>query len=268
MAVSLAGIYLLAILPWHKQHLHPQLHALQAYADAVLDEAPLLVLTDYNVTIFLRRSGDVKDNRLWASEPVWADQQSPPARAAWLNALQQAHKLRFLKPMLPRTGVRHPLEKRHTQPLHPKSHQRQAASESLVATAQIAALNDSAAPPRKRKHAEEQEADEPSFPIRVVRHHMTASGTPQQVTSPASSDDGMHCHSSLAAQLATPNATDLAAVETLLLSNLGLTDEHLLGEPYGYTYKVSLRLQPSISGCSTWCAHASFQHTLSCFHCR
>lgn len=37
------------------------LHAVQVYGDAVLDEAPLLILTNYHVTVFLRRSSNVQD---------------------------------------------------------------------------------------------------------------------------------------------------------------------------------------------------------------
>ena len=78
---------------------------MQAYGDAILDEAPLLVLTNYHATVFLRRSGDVRDARLRASEPVWIDQTDPPARACWLHALCQAGELRGLKRQLPRAGV-------------------------------------------------------------------------------------------------------------------------------------------------------------------
>ena len=217
---------MLVILSCHKLRLQPLLCALQAYADAVLDEAPLLVLTDYNVTVFLRRSGDVKDNRLWASELVWADQHNPPARAAWLNALQEAHKLRLLKQMLPRAGVPHTLEAHQTQPRQqqPETQRQQAASESLVPRELRAASNGSAAHSRKRKRAEIQQTEEPGAPVRAVRHHMASS------------------------------VTDPAAEETLLLSELGLTDKHLVGEPYGYTYKVSQSFQLKIA------PHLMLQH--------
>ena len=43
---------------------------MQVYGDAVMDEAPLLILTNYHVTVFLKRSEHVHDKRLWASEPV------------------------------------------------------------------------------------------------------------------------------------------------------------------------------------------------------
>ena len=50
-------------LPWANFCMH-------VYGDAVMDEAPLLILTNYHVTVFLKRSEHVHDKRLWASEPV------------------------------------------------------------------------------------------------------------------------------------------------------------------------------------------------------
>ena len=193
-----------------------------------MDEAPLLVLTDYNATVFLRRSKDVKDNRLWASEPVWVDQHHPPAFAAWINALQQAKNLRCLKQALPRARVPHPLEERHTQPCQQQTEtqRQQTASDSLMAIEQCAALNDSAAHSRKRKRADEQETEESRARIRAVRHLMSAFGMPQ---------------------LAASSVTNSAAEETLLLSELGLTDELLAEDPYAFTFKVNLSLQLNIA---------------------
>ncbi|KAK9817326.1 hypothetical protein WJX74_005231 [Apatococcus lobatus] len=62
----------------------------QVYGDAVMDEAPLLVLSNYDCTVFQKRSPNVMDKRLWASEPVWWDSQRPSARACWLQAFQTA----------------------------------------------------------------------------------------------------------------------------------------------------------------------------------
>lgn len=42
------------------------LHVVQAYGMAVVDEAPVFVLTSYNVSVFFKRSNDVEDTRLWA----------------------------------------------------------------------------------------------------------------------------------------------------------------------------------------------------------
>ena len=50
---------------------------MQVYGDAVMDEAPLLILTNYPVTVFLKRSEHVHDKRLWASEPVWWGSAAP-----------------------------------------------------------------------------------------------------------------------------------------------------------------------------------------------
>ena len=227
---SPTGNDMLAILSWHSSHLHLLLHSLQAYADAVMDEAPLLVLTDHNATVFLRRSKDVKDNRLWASKPVWVDQHFPPARAAWVNGLQQAKKLRCLKQALPRTHVHvpHPLEEHQSQPCqqHTETHQEQAAKESLVAMEQCAAVNHSVALSRKRKSANEQETEEPSVRNRAVRRLMTALDMPR---------------------LAASSVTNPAAEETLLLSELGLTDELLAEDQFGDTYMVNLSLQLCIA---------------------
>ncbi|EIE18322.1 hypothetical protein COCSUDRAFT_60291 [Coccomyxa subellipsoidea C-169] len=77
----------------------------QVYGDAVFDEAPMLILTNYHVTVFLKRSADVQDKRLWASPPIWWDSTDPPARACWLYSLEQAHSMRAMKQKLPRFAV-------------------------------------------------------------------------------------------------------------------------------------------------------------------
>ena len=81
------------------------LHVVQAYGMAVVDEAPVFVVTSYNVSVFFKRSDAVEDKRLWASEPVWINQSDPPACAMWAHALQKAEELRSLKAVLPRTKV-------------------------------------------------------------------------------------------------------------------------------------------------------------------
>ena len=53
-----------------------------------MDEAPLLILSNYDVTIFLKRAKHVMDKRLWASPPVWWDSQRPSARCSWLRFFQ------------------------------------------------------------------------------------------------------------------------------------------------------------------------------------
>ena len=58
--------------------------AFQVYGDAVLDEAPLLILTNYHAIFPLRRNENVLDKRLWASPAVWWDQTEPPPHGCWL----------------------------------------------------------------------------------------------------------------------------------------------------------------------------------------
>ena len=72
-----------------------------------MDEAALLILTNYHVTYFVKRSADTADKRLWASPAVWWDQTDPPPRVCWLYALQQAEQLQQLKVSLPRVAVPH-----------------------------------------------------------------------------------------------------------------------------------------------------------------
>ena len=78
---------------------------LQAYGDAVIDEAPMFIISNYHVTVFLKRSEDVQDKRLWASQPVWWDQQQPSARSCWLWALHEATQLQHVKCKVSRLAV-------------------------------------------------------------------------------------------------------------------------------------------------------------------
>lgn len=73
----------------------------QVYGDAVLEEAPLLILSNYNVTLFMKRSEDVQDKRLWVSTPIWWDSTDPSVRVCWLYALQQALEMKSWKAKLP-----------------------------------------------------------------------------------------------------------------------------------------------------------------------
>ena len=70
-----------------------------------MDEAALLILTNYHVTYFVKRSADPADKRLWASPAVWWDQTDPPPRVCWQYALHQAEQLQQLKVSLPRVAV-------------------------------------------------------------------------------------------------------------------------------------------------------------------
>ena len=97
----------LGSFPFHGMALllRPVLHVVQAFGMAVVDEAPVFVLTSYNATLFFKRSCDVTDKRLWASEPVWINQRDPSAAAMWALVLQQAEELRSWKAVLPRDKV-------------------------------------------------------------------------------------------------------------------------------------------------------------------
>ena len=132
-----------------------------------MDEAPLLILTNYHVTIILKRSDNVQDKRLWASEPVWFDQTDPPARASWVHSLQQAEELRNLKQRLPRAIVPPTVQGYYIQlrPQEAQGQRQQAAAEQQAAEAGSGAR-------RKRQRAAEQHAHEPSSLARPVRQRI------------------------------------------------------------------------------------------------
>ena len=68
---------------------------LQAYGAAVVEEAPIFAITNYEVTFFCRRHlTDVKDTRIWASPPIAWNSASLPPRAAWLHFLAVAQHCR------------------------------------------------------------------------------------------------------------------------------------------------------------------------------
>ena len=238
------------------------LHALQVYGDAVMDEAPLLILTNYHVTVFLKRSEDVQDKRLWASEPIWFDQADPPARVSWVHGLQQAQELRHLKHRLPRAVVPPTVQGYHIQ-LRPREARRQP---------QPALLSG----PRKRQCTANQQADAPSSSAHHARQRsagkpadvLSSSGSQtrlrpaQQLADKASSSAGsLLQRATQSPHLQAPSATgkgyeanshppaaqpvaaglaNPAAENTLLLSELGLTGELLEEGLYGHTLKVSV----------------------------
>ena len=237
------------------------LHVLQVYGDAVMDEAPLLILTNYHVTVFLKRSDNVQDKRLWASEPIWFDQKDPPARASWVHGLQQAGELRNLKRRLPRAIVPPTVEGYHLQMRRQEAHRQrqQAAAEQQAAEAGSAAC-------RKRQRAAEQQADEPgssarpvqqriakqqadepSSSARPVRQRTTHVSLRLQARSPSGKGFEVDSHSSLAPQPAAANLTHPGAEKTLTLFELGLTAELLGAGQYGYTLKVSLSAPHTIA---------------------
>ena len=218
------------------------LHVLQVYGDAVMDEAPLLILTNYHVTIFLKRSDNVQDKRLWASEPVWFDQTDPPARASWVHGLQQAEELRDLKRRLPHAIVPPAIQRYHIQ-LRPREAHRQ----RQQAAAEQQADEPGSSARRKRQRAAKQQADEPSSSARPVRQCTNRVSLRLQAHSPSGKGSKMDNHSSLAPQPAAANLTDPGAEKTLTLSELGLTGELLGIGQYGHTLKVSLSAPHTIA---------------------
>ncbi|DBB06104.1 TPA: hypothetical protein ACH3X3_009663 [Trebouxia sp. C0006] len=77
----------------------------QVYGDAVIDKPPLLFVSNYHSTVFLKRSEHVCNKQLWASEPIWWDRQQPSARSCWLTLLRLADEKQVVKAQLPRMAV-------------------------------------------------------------------------------------------------------------------------------------------------------------------
>jgi hypothetical protein len=66
---------------------------LQAYGDAVAEEAPLFVVSNYNATIFCRRDFfNVHNKGIWASPTITWDSPLLPPRAAWLYFMSVAQE--------------------------------------------------------------------------------------------------------------------------------------------------------------------------------
>ena len=71
---------------------------LQAYGDAVFEEAPIFAISNYDVTFFCRRHlSEVGNKRTWASPPIAWNEVSLPPRAAWLHFLAVAQECRAAK---------------------------------------------------------------------------------------------------------------------------------------------------------------------------
>jgi len=71
---------------------------LQAYGDAVVEEAPIFAISNYDVTFFCRRHlSEVGDKRIWASPPIAWNEASLPPRAAWLHFLAVAQECHAAK---------------------------------------------------------------------------------------------------------------------------------------------------------------------------
>ncbi len=111
---------------------------LQAYGAAVVEEAPIFAISNYEVTFFCHRNlGDVRDKRLWASPPIAWNSVSLPPRAAWLHFLAVAQECRILRskslllqnkvPSTSASGYPMPLPSRETVKLNastPNGHQK------------------------------------------------------------------------------------------------------------------------------------------------
>ena len=107
----------------------------QAFGDAVLDEAPGMIVSNYACTIFLVRSIDVHDKRLWVSPPVWWNDTEVPARACWLSFLNEMEQRIPWKRLLSRTQVP-ATGKGYSMQLQAASETDAAASVSVVLQAQ------------------------------------------------------------------------------------------------------------------------------------
>ena len=212
---------------------------------AIVDGAPIFVLTNYNVTVFFKRSQDVRDMRLWASEPLWISDTDPPACAMWAHALQQVEELQSWKPMLPRADVPINVEEQQTQ-----THQQQVdtqrqrlarvrlhSTDQSSASAGSAASDDSAASSRKRKRTDEQPGEDHRAPIDAVRQRTADASMHLQACKPLSKAYETNSHTSPALE----PSIGLEMEETVPLSELGLTGECLGAFQYGFTLKVSLR---------------------------
>ncbi len=211
---------------------------------AVVDEAPVFALTSYNVTVFFKRSDDVRDKRLWASEPVWINQTDPSACAMWALVLQQAEKLRSWKALLPRAEVPPNVEEKIGSPLclGSLSHlEAQVAAESMsTSSASLVTCSPATSSPAvssKRGHAEEQQTDIPRSPVSLVQRGTHCPSLNLQACSPyskAPQNDGC-------ASAPEPAAVYFVKEGIMLLSELGLTGEILDSFEHGKILKVSLR---------------------------
>ncbi len=220
--------------------LRPVLHVVQAFGMAVVDEAPVFVLTSYNATLFFKRSCDVTDKRLWASEPVWINQTDPSAAAVWVLVLQQAEKLSNWKAVLPRAKVPSNAEQEGEAGKFPSlSSLRNLAcrlaadiSEPVSSRSSV----DSAGLFRKRRCVEEQQTD-----VSRTSNNPVQRGTPcPKLNLQASSPSSKGLQSDTRASAQRLAAIDFEAAATLPLFALGLTGELLGADQHSYTLKVSL----------------------------
>lgn len=237
-------------------------HALQVYGDAVMDEAPLLIVTNFHVTVFMRRSDNVLDKKLFASEPIWFDQTDPPLRACWVHALQQAQELRDLKRRLPRAVVPPTVEVYHIEQRPQQAHgqlgqQQHATAEQRAAAQQQAATEQQgpeagSAPGSKRQRVAEQQVGEHSSSRRSARQRTMQKSLCLQARSEKGYEESS-THFSAAPVPAAASLSHPEAEEMLLLSELKVTDELLGVGPFGYTFKVcSTHICTTYQGFCMW----------------
>ena len=199
-------------------HVISTLHALQAYGDAVLDEAPIFFLTNYQVTVFLKRSADVMDKRIWASDPIWFDQTNPPARACWVHGLRLAEQMEPLKRNLPRAVVPPTLE------------------------GYLIQLR-----PQQAHHSDNQAAHADSVSARRVRRRiMPTVNVRLRACSASGKGDEPACEGLPAAAEQTASTADAVGVknpateDVVTVSELHLSDELLGAGQFGFTLRVSI----------------------------
>ena len=269
------------------------LHVVQAYGMAVVDEAPVFMLTSYNVSVFFKRSNDVEDKRLWASEPIWINQIDPSACAIWAQALQQAEELRGWKPMLQRAKVppkveeeadsllslsslSDPARRRAADSSEPASSRSSASNASSVHSSPVvpsahsglglSSVNGGPALSRKRRHADQQDTDAFRTPVSHMQRGGPCPRSHLNAYSPQSLAFQTYSHAAAAPE---PAARDFEVEDTLPLSELGLTGELLGVCQHGYTLKVSLRAPytcaPVFEAPAPLHTHPAPEHILS--HC-
>ncbi|KAK9847066.1 hypothetical protein WJX84_003679 [Apatococcus fuscideae] len=79
------------------------LHTLiQAYGDAVMDETPILGVSNYETTLFLQRLSACSKALRVSPVIYWDGRNGLPLRASCLWALEESERLRSLKPQLAR----------------------------------------------------------------------------------------------------------------------------------------------------------------------
>ncbi len=199
----------------------------------MLDEALLFIVTNYNVTVFFKRSRDPSDARVWASDPAWADQVDPPARAAWLNSFREAQQVQSWKTELLRTNV---------PPTERQARWRKTGTDADSLSASTCSTNPSAASDQttftlKRKHGEQLHASSGEGSEQAIAADTTP--LPSRKRQRISAEHALEPSTGALASVISPCVPAPAAEDILLLSELGLTDELITSSPYGYTLKVN-----------------------------